>query len=126
LTYHYNHVQSSYPAIELVINSVRKFGKQIQRQQLDLPEYAASFLNYKSLKKVWDALSFRPKILAYDYCQLIKKLSATPTISPQGGSATSDVQAALRANKEVFFFRLVSSITSSYVNMLMVMAGTRD
>jgi hypothetical protein len=30
----------------------RKFGKQIQRQQLDLPEYAASFLNYKALKKV--------------------------------------------------------------------------
>jgi hypothetical protein len=33
----------------------RKFGKQIQRQQLDLPEYAASFLNYKALKKVWMA-----------------------------------------------------------------------
>ena len=30
----------------------RKFGKQIQKQQLDLPEYAASFLNYKALKKV--------------------------------------------------------------------------
>lgn len=35
----------------------RKFGKQIQRRQLDLPEYAASFVNYKALKKVgiaWD------------------------------------------------------------------------
>lgn len=31
---------------------IRKFGKQIQRHQLDLPEYAASFLNYKALKKV--------------------------------------------------------------------------
>jgi hypothetical protein len=31
--------------------SRRKFGKQIQRRQLDLPEYAASFVNYKSLKK---------------------------------------------------------------------------
>jgi CDK inhibitor PHO81 len=30
----------------------RKFGKQIQKRQLDLPEYAASFLNYKALKKV--------------------------------------------------------------------------
>lgn len=30
----------------------RKFGKQIQRRQLDLPEYAASFFNYKALKKV--------------------------------------------------------------------------
>lgn len=29
-----------------------KFGKQIQRRQLDLPEYAASFFNYKALKKV--------------------------------------------------------------------------
>jgi CDK inhibitor PHO81 len=29
-----------------------KFGKQIQRRQLDLPEYAASFVNYKALKKV--------------------------------------------------------------------------
>lgn len=34
------------------VNSGRKFGKQIQRQQLDLPEYANSFLNYKALKKV--------------------------------------------------------------------------
>ncbi|PYH97759.1 hypothetical protein BO71DRAFT_282073, partial [Aspergillus ellipticus CBS 707.79] len=70
-----------------------KFGKQIQRRQLDIPEYAASFVNYKALKK------------------LIKQLSATPTIPAQ---STTDVaqnvpeaQAALRANKEVFFFRLV-------------------
>jgi len=34
----------------------RKFGKQIQKQQLDLPEYAASFLNYKALKKVQRSL----------------------------------------------------------------------
>ena len=30
----------------------RKFGKLIQKRQLDIPEYAASFVNYKSLKKV--------------------------------------------------------------------------
>jgi CDK inhibitor PHO81 len=35
----------------------RKFGKQIQRQQLDLPEYAVSFLNYKALKKASSPLS---------------------------------------------------------------------
>lgn len=35
----------------------RKFGKQIQRRQLDLPEYAASFVNYKALKKVGPWLS---------------------------------------------------------------------
>ncbi|KPI44654.1 Ankyrin repeat protein nuc-2 [Cyphellophora attinorum] len=70
----------------------RKFGKQIQRQQLDLPEYAASFLNYKALKK------------------LIKQLSVTPTIIAQGDSGTTDPQAALRANKEVFFFRLEREI----------------
>ncbi|KIX04688.1 uncharacterized protein Z518_05558 [Rhinocladiella mackenziei CBS 650.93] len=74
------------------VHSTLKFGKQIQRQQLDLPEYAASFLNYKALKK------------------LIKQLSATPTITAQGGSTTVDAQAALRANKEVFFFRLEREI----------------
>lgn len=30
----------------------RKFGKHIQKRQLDLPEYAASFVDYKALKKV--------------------------------------------------------------------------
>ncbi|KAJ5099239.1 hypothetical protein N7532_006240 [Penicillium argentinense] len=76
----------------------RKFGKQIQRRQLDLPEYAASFVNYKALKK------------------LIKQLSATPTIPAQrtaeeiAQDGTLDPQAALRANKEVFFFRLEREI----------------
>ncbi|EGD98708.1 ankyrin repeat protein [Trichophyton tonsurans CBS 112818] len=74
-----------------------KFGKQIQRRQLDLPEYAASFFNYKALKK------------------LIKQLSATPTIPAQGAtqeqsSDVLDAQAALRANEEVFFFRLEREI----------------
>ncbi|KAI5458108.1 hypothetical protein BGZ63DRAFT_416545 [Mariannaea sp. PMI_226] len=70
----------------------RKFGKQIQKRQLEVPEYAASFVNYKALKK------------------LIKKLSATPTISSQNDvlrSATPvDSQAALQANKATFFFQL--------------------
>ncbi|KAL4813043.1 hypothetical protein BDW67DRAFT_116993 [Aspergillus spinulosporus] len=73
-----------------------KFGKQIQRRQLDLPEYAASFVNYKALKK------------------LIKQLSATPTILAQSSvpitQNASEAQAALRANKEVFFFRLEREI----------------
>ncbi|BDD61908.1 hypothetical protein MAP00_006927 [Monascus purpureus] len=73
-----------------------KFGKQIQRRQLDLPEYAASFLNYKALKK------------------LIKQLSATPTIPAQSTVEVAhdelDPQTALRANKEVFFFRLEREI----------------
>ncbi len=30
----------------------RKFGKHLQKRQLDIPEYAASFVNYKALKKV--------------------------------------------------------------------------
>ncbi|EXJ77450.1 CDK inhibitor PHO81 [Capronia epimyces CBS 606.96] len=63
-----------------------------KRQQLDLPEYAASFLNYKALKK------------------LIKQLSATPTIAAQGATTAVDPQSALRANKEVFFFRLEREI----------------
>ncbi|KAH1493811.1 hypothetical protein KXV92_006616 [Aspergillus fumigatus] len=72
-----------------------KFGKQIQRRQLDLPEYAASFVNYKALKK------------------LIKQLSATPKLPAQAtvaGEGAPDAQAALRANKEVFFFRLEREI----------------
>jgi len=31
----------------------RKFGKHIQKRQLDIPEYAASFVDYKALKKVY-------------------------------------------------------------------------
>jgi len=36
----------------------RKFGKQIQKRQLDLPEYAARFLNYKALKRVSQTYNF--------------------------------------------------------------------
>ncbi|KAL9095670.1 MAG: hypothetical protein Q9165_002102 [Trypethelium subeluteriae] len=68
------------------------FGKHIQKRQLDLPEYAASFVDYKALKK------------------LIKKLSATPVIGAQNnGAETSEIpdpQASLQANKDKFFFRL--------------------
>ncbi|PBP20447.1 SPX domain-containing protein [Diplocarpon rosae] len=71
-----------------------KFGKQIQKRQLEVPEYAASFANYKALKK------------------LIKKLSATPIIlalsdvhRPNG---VIDPQSALQANKATFFFQLAS------------------
>ncbi|KAK6007856.1 hypothetical protein QM012_004670 [Aureobasidium pullulans] len=70
----------------------RKFGKHIQKRQLDIPEYAASFVDYKALKK------------------LIKKLSATPVIHAQdltnSGSGLADSQASLQANKATFFFRL--------------------
>ncbi|KAK1076721.1 phosphate system positive regulatory protein pho81 [Friedmanniomyces endolithicus] len=70
----------------------RKFGKHIQKRQLDIPEYAASFVDYKALKK------------------LIKRLSATPVLPAQQatdqGEALQDSQAALQANKATFFFRL--------------------
>ncbi|KAF4450733.1 ankyrin repeat protein nuc-2 [Fusarium austroafricanum] len=69
-----------------------KFGKQIQKRQLEVPEYAASFVNYKALKK------------------LIKKLSATPTLTSQNDvlrpATPVDSQAALQANKATFFFQL--------------------
>ncbi|KAK3304257.1 uncharacterized protein B0T15DRAFT_234177 [Chaetomium strumarium] len=71
-----------------------KFGKHIQKRQLEVPEYAASFVNYKALKK------------------LIKKLSATPVLATQndaaqrGGAGPLDSQAALQANKATFFFQL--------------------
>ncbi|PNS13983.1 Glycerophosphodiester phosphodiesterase GDE1 [Sphaceloma murrayae] len=69
-----------------------KFGKHIQKRQLDIPEYAASFVDYKALKK------------------LIKKLSATPVIQAQAPGANPDdhldSKASLQANKATFFFRL--------------------
>ncbi|TDZ23128.1 Ankyrin repeat protein nuc-2 [Colletotrichum orbiculare MAFF 240422] len=74
------------------VDVTQKFGKQIQKRQLEVPEYAASFVNYKALKK------------------LIKKLSATPTLSaqidPLRSAISIDSQAALQANKATFFFQL--------------------
>ncbi|KAF1940765.1 hypothetical protein EJ02DRAFT_220539 [Clathrospora elynae] len=70
----------------------RKFGKHIQKRQLEIPEYAASFVDYKALKK------------------LIKKLSATPVLPPQAeggyGHEPLDPQTSLQANKATFFFRI--------------------
>ncbi|KAL8668840.1 MAG: hypothetical protein Q9168_006546 [Polycauliona sp. 1 TL-2023] len=66
-----------------------KFGKHLQKRQLDIPEYGASFVNYKALKK------------------LIKQLSATPTLAPQNVSVPPiDPQLSLQANRATFFFRL--------------------
>ncbi|SPO03879.1 related to Nuc-2 protein [Cephalotrichum gorgonifer] len=69
-----------------------KFGKHIQKRQLEVPEYSASFVNYKALKK------------------LIKKLSATPTLGTINDSQRAptplDSQSALQANKATFFFQL--------------------
>jgi CDK inhibitor PHO81 len=69
-----------------------KFGKHIQKRQLEIPEYAASFVDYKALKK------------------LIKRLSTTPVITAQqpvsAGQVAQDAQVALQANKGTFFFRL--------------------
>ncbi|EEP80809.1 conserved hypothetical protein [Uncinocarpus reesii 1704] len=60
----------------------------------------------QEVRKAYPAAPARPP-------RLIKQLSATPTIPAQGASVppTSEIldpQAALRANKEVFFFRLFS------------------
>ncbi|KAI4120573.1 MAG: hypothetical protein LQ338_006917 [Usnochroma carphineum] len=68
---------------------IMKFGKHLQKRQLEIPEYGASFVNYKALKK------------------LIKQLSATPTLSAQNASSpVVDPQVSLQANKATFFFRL--------------------
>lgn len=40
------------PLTPCLLGCCRKFGKQIQKRQLEVPEYAASFVNYKALKKV--------------------------------------------------------------------------
>ncbi|MCJ1475334.1 phosphate system positive regulatory protein pho81 [Lambiella insularis] len=69
-----------------------KFGKHLQKRQLDIPEYAARFVNYKALKK------------------LIKQLSATPTLLARNAShhhsEILDPETSLQANKATFFFRL--------------------
>ncbi|KAF4538923.1 Ankyrin repeat protein [Lasiodiplodia theobromae] len=75
-------------AIARPIAESPKFGKHIQKRQLDFPEYAASFVDYKALKK------------------LIKKLSATPVIHAQNEPSLADPQTSLQANKATFFFRL--------------------
>jgi len=46
------------------LTSVRKFGKHIQKKQLDIPEYAPSFVDYKALKKVDPAISGLSSVLA--------------------------------------------------------------
>ncbi|THV54226.1 hypothetical protein BGAL_0032g00330 [Botrytis galanthina] len=88
-------IQAVSPSLEDITTKLslhRKFGKQIQKRQLEVPEYAASFVNYKALKK------------------LIKKLSATPIILAQNelhrSAPVLDSQAALQANKATFFFQL--------------------
>lgn len=43
---------SLFPVYAHVYASCRKFGKHIQKRQLEIPEYAASFVDYKALKKV--------------------------------------------------------------------------
>lgn len=98
----------------IVVNSTpapsRKFGKQIQKRQLEIPEYAASFVDYKALKKVLTSgllFDIVNKLTGY---QLIKTLSATPVLQPQGYDdipEPQDPQASLQANKASFFFRLV-------------------
>ncbi|KAA8892726.1 putative ankyrin repeat protein nuc-2 [Sphaerosporella brunnea] len=68
-----------------------KFGKTIAKRQLDVPDYAASFVNYKGLKK------------------LIKSLGAngaTGTSASYSERTATDPQATLQANKATFFFRL--------------------
>ncbi|KAI1005410.1 Ankyrin repeat protein [Podosphaera aphanis] len=71
---------------------VMKFGKWIQKRQVEVPEYAANFVNYKALKK------------------LIRKLSATPILTAQNEnlnhSKFGESQTTQQTNKSVFFSRL--------------------
>ncbi|EPS37174.1 hypothetical protein H072_9221 [Dactylellina haptotyla CBS 200.50] len=75
-----------------------KFGKHLQKRQLDIPEYAASFVNYKGLKKVLI------KQLASS-SRSIRSGTSLPIRTPEG-EILNDPQAALHANKTTFFFRL--------------------
>ncbi|KAF2745635.1 hypothetical protein M011DRAFT_469297 [Sporormia fimetaria CBS 119925] len=71
-----------------------KFGKHIQKQQLEISEYADGFVDYKALKK------------------LIKRLIASPSLAPQSAGSLrplgpqTDARNALQANKDTFFFHV--------------------
>ncbi|PYI10381.1 ankyrin repeat protein nuc-2 [Aspergillus sclerotiicarbonarius CBS 121057] len=73
-----------------------RFNLTISIVMLSIELQEVRFVNYKALKK------------------LIKQLSATPTIPAQSTAGVAqnvpEAQAALRANKEVFFFRLEREI----------------
>ncbi|KAF3907265.1 Ankyrin-2 [Dactylellina cionopaga] len=74
-----------------------KFGKHLQKRQLDIPEYAASFVNYKGLKKLIKQLASSSRS--------IRSGTSLPLRTPEG-EILNDPQAALHANKTTFFFRL--------------------
>jgi hypothetical protein len=62
--------------------------------------------------------------------QLIKQLSATPTIAAQNAQAEAqgslDPKIALRANKEVFFFRLVCVVVDRLAHLAHETLGARN
>ncbi|EWC45743.1 hypothetical protein DRE_05080 [Drechslerella stenobrocha 248] len=74
-----------------------KFGKHLQKRQLEIPEYAASFVNYKGLKKLIKQLASSSRN--------IRSGANLPIRTPEG-ETLNDPQAALHANKTTFFFRL--------------------
>ncbi|KAK4202528.1 hypothetical protein QBC40DRAFT_251926 [Triangularia verruculosa] len=83
-----------------------KFGKTIQKRQLEVPEYAASFTNYKALKKLIKKLSATPVLQSQNGAS-VQGFAATPGGgSVSGGFENLDSQAALQANKATFFFQL--------------------
>ncbi|KAL9082747.1 MAG: hypothetical protein Q9159_006207 [Coniocarpon cinnabarinum] len=93
----------------LTLADRRKFGKHIQKKQLEIPEYAAHFVDYKALKK------------------LIKELKNSPVPRPQLGSndgSGQDPQMALQANRGSFFFRLVRCRVERFA--LDLTAATQD
>lgn len=66
-----------------------KFGKYLAKRQLDLPEYANFFINYKSLKR------------------LIKTLAVTTPVAPRATSEEgTSYSLALQQHKATFFFHL--------------------
>jgi hypothetical protein len=64
------------------------------------------------------------------FVQLIKQLSATPTIAAQNAQAEAqgslDPKIALRANKEVFFFRLVCVAVEWLAHLAYETLGARN
>ncbi|KAH7133320.1 hypothetical protein B0J13DRAFT_98239 [Dactylonectria estremocensis] len=53
-----------------------KFGKQIQKRQLEVPEYAASFVNYKALKKVSLCRSYAVYLTGHCHLAILSQLAS--------------------------------------------------
>ncbi|PTB73235.1 hypothetical protein M440DRAFT_1076469 [Trichoderma longibrachiatum ATCC 18648] len=66
-----------------------KFGKQIQKRQLEVPEYAASFVNYKALKKLLRPLLHKMTATARPLLRTRRRRSSSHDRASRGARPSS-------------------------------------